>query len=101
MLMPKLIISKVIAVGVKSILPNISYHNQTGLKKDRYTGETVRSILTSSEFTDNESIRAIWIFVDYESFRHHPIEWHYLFDCLKALNFRSELIVGPYAAGVT
>jgi len=47
------------------------------------------------EFTDNESIRGIWIFVGYESFRHHPIEWHYLFDCLKALNFRSELIDRP------
>ena len=37
------IISKVIAVRVKNVLPNIIHHNQTGYFKDRYIGETVRS----------------------------------------------------------
>ena len=38
------IISKVIAARVKDVLPSIIHHNQTGYVKDRYIGETVRSI---------------------------------------------------------
>ena len=38
------IISKVIAIRVKIVLPNIIHHNKTGYVIDRYIGETVRSI---------------------------------------------------------
>ena len=38
------IMSKVIATRIKKILPNIMHHNQTGYVKDRYIGETVRSV---------------------------------------------------------
>ena len=44
------IISKVIAVRVKNVLPYIIHHNQTGDVKDRYIGETVRSIFDIMEF---------------------------------------------------
>ena len=36
--------SKVIASRLKKVLPNIIHHNQTGFIKDRYIGETERSI---------------------------------------------------------
>ena len=39
------IISKVIASRIKSVLPYIIHSNQTGYVKDRYIGETARSIL--------------------------------------------------------
>ena len=55
------IISKVIAVRVKNVLPSIIHHNQTGYVKDRYIGETVRSILDIMEFTDKENIPGILI----------------------------------------
>ena len=38
------IISKVIALRLKKVLPNIIHHNQTGYFEDRYIGETIRSI---------------------------------------------------------
>ena len=38
------IISKVIALRIKEVLPYIIHHNQTGYIKDRYIGETIRSI---------------------------------------------------------
>ena len=44
------IISKVIAARVKNVLPSIIHHNQTGYVKDRYIGETVRSIFDVMEF---------------------------------------------------
>ena len=85
------IISKVIAVRVRNVLPNIIHHNQTGYVKDRYIGETVRSIFDIMEFTDNENIPGILIFIDFKK-AFDTVEWHYLFDCLKAFNFGPDLI---------
>ena len=45
------IMLKVIASRLKNVLPNIIHHNQTGFIKDRYIGETVRSIFVIMEFT--------------------------------------------------
>ena len=59
------IISKVIAARVKNVLLNITHHNQTGYVKDRYIGETVKSIFDIMEFTDNENIPGILIFIDF------------------------------------
>ena len=39
------IMSKAIASRIKNVLPYIIHHNQTGDVKDRYIGETIRSIL--------------------------------------------------------
>ena len=71
------IISKVIAVRVKNVLPNIIHHNQTGYIKDRYIGETVRSIFDIMEFTDTENIPGILIFIDFKKAH-----------CKMALSFR-------------
>ena len=45
------IMSKVIATRLKSVLPQIIHHNQTGFVQDRCVGETVRSILDIMDFT--------------------------------------------------
>ena len=71
------IISKVIAVRVKNVLPSIIHHNQTGYVKDRYIGETVRSIFDIMEFTDPENIPGILIFIHFEK-AFDTVKWHYL-----------------------
>ena len=38
------IVSKVIASGIKNVLPSIIHYNQTGYVKDHYIGETMNSI---------------------------------------------------------
>ena len=38
------------------------------------------------EFTDTENIPGILIFIDFKN-AFDTVEWHYLFDCLKAFNF--------------
>ena len=43
--------SKVIATRIKNVLPNIIHHNQTGYVKDRYIGETIRSVFDIMDFT--------------------------------------------------
>ena len=85
------IISKVIAVRVRNVLPNIIHHNQTGYVKDRYIGETVRSIFDIMEFTDNGNIPGILIFIGFKK-AFDTVKWHYLFDCLQAFNFGPDLI---------
>ena len=46
------IILKVIANRIKDVLPSIIHHNQTGYAKERYIGETVRSIFDIMDLTD-------------------------------------------------
>ena len=81
------IISKVIALRLKKVLPNIIDHNQTGYVEDRYIGETIRSIFDIIECTDFKNIPGrILIFIDFKK-AFDSLEWHYLFSCLEAFNF--------------
>ena len=48
-----------ITLRLKKVLPNIVHHNQTGYVKDRYIGETIRSIFDIMEFTDSKNIPGI------------------------------------------
>ena len=48
------IISKVLATRIKNVLPSIIHHNQSGFVKDRYIGETVRSIFDLMEFSQRK-----------------------------------------------
>ena len=56
------IMSKVIASRIKNALPSIIHYNQTGYVKDRYIGETIRSIFDTMEFTDTENVPGLMIF---------------------------------------
>lgn len=57
--------SKVIASRIKNVLPSIVHYNQTGFVKDRYIGETIRSIFDIMEFTVMENIPGLMIFIDF------------------------------------
>ena len=59
------IISKVIASRVKNVLPYNIRSYQTGYVKDRYIGETVRSILDIVDFTEKENITDLMIFINF------------------------------------
>ena len=66
--------SKVIASRLKNVLPSIIHHNQTGFIKDRYIGETVRSIFDIMEFTLKENIPGLMIFLDFQK-AFDSVEW--------------------------
>ena len=59
------IMSKVLATRVKNVLPDIIHHNQSGFVKDCYIGETVWSIFDLMDFTLEENIPGLMIFIDF------------------------------------
>ena len=50
------IISKVVATRIKEVFPFIIHHNQTGYVKERYIGETIRSIFDIMDLTEKKKI---------------------------------------------
>ena len=83
------IMSKVIASRLKNVLPNIIHYNQTGFIKDRYIGETVRSIFDIMDFTLKENIPGIMIFLDFQK-AFDSVEWD--LECLESFNFGPEFV---------
>ena len=85
------ILSKVIASRLKNVLPYIIHHNQTGYIKDRFIGETIRSIYDIMDWTANENIPGLMIFIDFQK-AFDSIEWDFLFKCIEAFNFGSDFL---------
>ena len=70
------IISKVLAIRIKNVLPSIIHHNQSGFVKDRFIGETVPGLM---------------IFIDFHK-AFDSLEWNFIFSCLEAFGFGPEFI---------
>ena len=85
------IMSKVIATRIKNVLPNIIHHNQTGYVKDRYIGETVRSVFDIMDLTLKENVPGLLIFIDFQK-PFDSLEWNFLVSCLEAFNFGPDFI---------
>ena len=85
------IITKVLATRIKEVPPSIIHHNQTGYIKDCYIGETIRSIFDIMDFTLNENISGLMIFIDFHK-AFDSLEWDYFCKCLEAFNFREDFI---------
>ena len=83
--------SKVIATRIKNVLPSIIHHNQTGFIKDRYIGETTRSIFDIMDFTVDENIPGLLIFINFQK-AFDSLEWNFLLRCLESFNFGFSLI---------
>ena len=75
----------------KECFPNIIHHNQSGYVKDRYIGETVRSIYDLMDFTDRENISGLLILIDFQK-AFDTLEWDFLFKCLQCFNFGQDFI---------
>ena len=85
------IMSKLIASWIKNVLPGIIHYHQTGYVKDRYIGETIRSIFDIMQFTDTENVPGIMIFLDFQN-AFDSVEWDFMLGCLEAFNFGPDFI---------
>ena len=73
------IMSKVIAARVKKMLPKIIHYNQTGYVKDRFIGETIRSIFDIMYFTAEENILGLLLFIDFQR-AFDSVEWEFFIE---------------------
>ena len=83
--------SKVIASRIKNVLPGFIHHNQTGYVKDRFIGETIRSIYDVMDYTVEENIPGLMIFIDFEK-AFDSEEWDFLYKCLESFNFGPDFL---------
>ena len=83
--------SKVIASRIKNVLPEIIHHNEAGYFKNRFIGETIRSIYDVMDYTVEEDIPGLMIFIDFKK-AFDSVEWDVLFKCLEAFNFGSNFL---------
>lgn len=83
--------SKVIASRIRSVLPNIIHHNQTGYVEERFIGETIWFIYDIMDYTVEENIPGLLIFIDFEK-AFDSVEWDFLFKCLEDFNFGSDFL---------
>lgn len=86
------IASKVIAARIIQVLPEIIFTNQTGYVKDRFIGEAARSVIDVMEYTKQQNIPGVLLFIDFEK-AFDSIDWTFMLKCLDAFGF------GPYKMG--
>lgn len=60
------IASKVLANGIKCCVSDIIFYNQSGFIKDRFIGETARSILHIIDHTEHSELPGMMIFIDFD-----------------------------------
>ena len=60
--------------------------NQTGYVKDRFIGETIRSIFDIMALSVSENIPGLLLFMDFQK-AFDSVEWNFLYESLKMFNF--------------
>ena len=80
------IASKVLALRLKKVIPQVVHWNQTGFVADRYIGDSIRSIWDVMEFTKQKNISGILLALDFEK-AFDSLEWSYLLQVLELYNF--------------
>ena len=85
------IMTKAIAARIKNVLPDIIHCDQTGYVKDRFIGETIRSIYDIMEITAEENIPGLLVFIDFKK-AFDSVEWSFLYQCLEIFKFGPDFI---------
>ena len=61
------------------------------ISTDRFIGETIRSIYDIMEFTAEENIPGLLVFIDFKK-AFDSVEWSFLYQCLEIFNFGPDFI---------
>ena len=84
-------ISAIAARLIKNVLPDIIHCDQTGYVKDRFIGETIRLFYDIMEFTAEENIPGLLVFIDFKK-AFDSVEYSFLYQCLEKFNFGPDFI---------
>ena len=85
------IASKVIALRMKKVLPNITNYDQTAYVKNRYIGESIRVIDDILYHAEQESLDGILFAADMEK-GFDSLEHNFIFSTLTKFEFGQEFI---------
>lgn len=77
---------KVTAARIIKVLPEIIHTNQTGYVKDRFIGEAARSFIDVMEYTKQQIMPGILLFIDFEK-AFDSIDWNFMLKCLDVFGF--------------
>ena len=80
------IASKALALRLKKVLSAIVNNAQTGYVEGRFIGENIRLISDILNFTADQEIEGIALFIDFEK-AFDSLEWEYLFKALDIFQF--------------
>ena len=85
------LLTKALAVRLKSILPNIINEDQTGYVKGRFIGTNIRLVEDIIHFTESYNKPGILLNIDFEK-AFDTINWNFLEKSLLAFNFGPHFI---------
>lgn len=85
------IVSKVIAARIIPVLPEIITSTQTGYVKGRFIGEAVRSIIDVMDYTKDQNIPGILLFINFEK-AFDSLDWGFMLKFLNVFGFGPSLI---------
>jgi len=86
-----MLIQKVIAERMKSLLPKLIHYNQSGYTPGRNINENKRSILDVMDHTKAKKLPGILLFIDFEK-AFDSLEWTLLERCLNQFGFGPDFI---------
>ena len=74
-----------IANRLKSVLPSIINHEQTGFLSERYIGENTRAIYDLMDHTEKNNIPALLLLIDFEK-AFDSVAWSFINETLRWIN---------------
>ena len=80
------IASKAIASRIKSFLPKLISHDQTGFLKGRCIGENIRLLDSVIKYTEEKNIPGLLLFIDFEK-AFDTVEWSFINKTLQHFGF--------------
>ena len=86
------IASKALALRLKKVLSAIINNAQTGYVEGRFIGENIRLISDILNFTADQDIEGIALFIDFEK-AFDSLEWEYLFKALDIFQFGPDFTI--------
>ena len=80
------VLTKLLAIRLQKVIPSLVNPDQVGYIKNRYIGENIRILSDILQYAELENIEAYITQIDFEK-AFDSVEWRFLFDTLKTLNF--------------
>ena len=80
------LLSGILALRMKEVLPGLIQSEQKGFLKDRYIGENIHTVADSLHYIRQKHLTGMLLLIDFQK-AFDSLEWDYIEAALKAYNF--------------